>query len=182
MLPVLTVLSAAQNGIRGFRGLALDLDRLLSIALNTGACLAALVGVALVAPSLQEAVHGTAFTLLPWWGSFAIWVIASFACRTVLGAPRRLSPYAIGCSIVTGLVQTTLLKEVGMLLLVTGAIGVGVVLGQIVGRGAVHRYGDFPHPPGGSGTSRARMPNVGAAGAGLTTTGGEDTSRPSDPA
>ncbi|MET7511419.1 hypothetical protein [Streptomyces albidoflavus] len=104
MLPVLTVLSAARDGIRGFRGLALD--RLLSVVLNTGACLAALVGVAFVAPRLRGAVHGTAFTLLPWWGSFAIWVIAS---------------------IVTGLVQTTLLKEVGMLLLLTGAIGVGVV-------------------------------------------------------
>lgn len=79
MLPVLTVLSAAQDGIRGFRDLALD--RLLSVVLNTGASLAALVGVAFVAPSLQEAVHGTAFTLLV--GMTA--GFATFVASTALG-------------------------------------------------------------------------------------------------
>lgn len=242
MLPVLTVLSAAQDGIRGFRGLALD--RLLSIVLNTGASLAALVGVAFVAPSLQEAVHGTAFTLLPWWGSFAIWVIASFACCTMLGAPWRLYPFAIGCAILTGYIQTTLLSKVGMapafatfvattalglaaavlggmsklpprgialpaiagsvlptpqiyttliawntgssqalpelgtLLLVTGAIGCGVVLGLIVGRGAVHRYWDSRHPADPTDGQPPQMLNVGAGGAGMTSSGGGDPSRP----
>ncbi|MBH0246056.1 threonine/serine exporter family protein [Streptomyces cavourensis] len=112
LLPILSVVSLAEDAISGFRAMAAG--RLISV----GMFLAAMVGgVSLVGFLLRDAdvdARNTAFRALPLVLSLVTSAVGALGNAVFMGGPPRLLPWAMGAGVLAGLVNGLLHQELGL--------------------------------------------------------------------
>ncbi|WP_411080516.1 threonine/serine exporter family protein [Streptomyces sp. cmx-18-6] len=109
LLPILSVVSLAEDAISGFRAMAAG--RLISV----GMFLAAMVGgISLVGFLLRDAdvdARNTAFRALPLLLSLLTSAVGALGNAVFMGGPPRLLPWAMGAGVLAGLVNGVLHQE-----------------------------------------------------------------------
>ncbi|UQA37253.1 threonine/serine exporter family protein [Streptomyces sp. HNA39] len=164
LLPILSVVSLAEDAISGF--LAMAAGRLITV----GVFLAAMVGgVSLVGFLLRVAdadARNTAFRALPLVLSLVTSAVGALGNAVFLGGPPRLLPWAMGAGVLAGLVNGLCTRSWAwrpglqvpgaggyavLAFVTTAAIGVGTVLGNHLGGAAQWRWA-----PASRGSSAAR--------------------------
>ncbi|MDQ0988008.1 uncharacterized membrane protein YjjP (DUF1212 family)/uncharacterized membrane protein YjjB (DUF3815 family) [Streptomyces sp. V2I9] len=130
LLPILSLVSLAEDAISGFRAMAAG--RLISVGMFLGAMVG---GIALVGFLLRDAdvdARNTAFRALPLVLSLVTSAIGALGNAIFMGGPPRLLPWVMGAGVLAGLVNGVLHQELGQPTPMA-ALGAAAVLGAAAG-------------------------------------------------